>query len=336
MTTKKTPKADPHLTEEEEIPTPKWSETPEGVRGLDVPFEEPEETPDWDAAAAQTPDSDGDHIIRRRIEVQRDIAEAQAKRIPRRRKAATAAIVAEALRPDTDPSIASAIVTLKRELELAKREIAKLTKRAENEDQGEGGYPFMYYKRPKDGGAMSGWIVVASGGIGPQTGGRDVGVYATLLGKGFKPLPRYGIVGSPATYPKPGAQFVTFLQNGGAKDVPASQVLQLRWHIEPPLAGTVFPQYEKALAEDRVRHFMCDEGGCDRGFWFLDDDSETAGACLDHLRRTHEYKFTEARALLKEQGINLSASQRARAAALARDARAARGEEDDEDEEDDD
>ena len=311
MATKKTPKIDPHLTDEED--TPKWSETPEGVRGLDVPFEEAEEP---------------DTIISKRVALERDIAEAQVARSPRGRKPTTDALVKEAVQPTTDPSIAAALAALQRELADAKREISTLTKRAANEDQGEGGYPFMFYKRPNDGGPMSGWIVVASGGVGPQTGGRDVGSYATLLGKGFKPLPRYGIVGSPATYPKPGAQFVTFLQNGGAKDVPASQVLQLRWHIEPPLVGTVFPQYEKALAEEHVRHFMCDEGGCDRNFWFMDDDSETAGACLDHLRRVHEYKFAEARALLKEQGINMSASQRARAASLARLAQ------DDEDEED--
>ena len=100
-----------------------------------------------------------------------------------------------------------------------------------------------------------------------------------------------------------------FLQNGGAKEVPASQVVQLRWHIEPPVAGTVFPQYESV--KDEVLHFMCDEGGCDREFWFLSDDMETASACLDHLRRNHEYKFAEARAVLAEQNIVVR-SQRAR------------------------
>ena len=206
-----------------------------------------------------------------------------------------------ALEATTDPTLAAAFAQMQAELAAARRDIALLTKKSLADDDGAAGYPRMYYRRTKDNGPMSGWIICAGGGVGPQTGGRDIGTYSIMVGKGFKPLPKYGITGPPGSNKGYGADYIEFLHKGGAKEVPASQVVQLRWHIKAPVPGTVFPQYE--AVKDQVVHFLCDEGGCDTEFWLLPEDQITAGACLDHLRRNHEYKYDDARAVLKDQGI---------------------------------
>ena len=283
--TKKTP-ADPHLAGYNE-------DSLEGL-GVAVPFEEPDE-----------PDDPAPVAVRKAVETQ--LAAERVERAAARRKSATDVAAEDGLAAATDPSVAAAIAQLRTELQRTQRELAAVKKSAEGGDEGEGGYPFMYYKRPKDGGPMAGWIVCANGGVGPRSGVRDVGTYSTLLGKGFKPLPRYGITGPPASTPRPGQEYEVFLNSGGAKEVPASQVLALRWHMEPPVPGTVFPQYEKI--KDDVIHFLCDEGGCELEFWFLPGDSITAAACLGHLRRSHEYKWAEARAMLEDQGVPVKRGQ---------------------------
>lgn len=211
----------------------------------------------------------------------------------------------------TDVTMAAAISALQREI----AELRKENKRAERKrqilekEEGAAGFPYMYYKRPNDGGPMAGWIVCAGGGVGPSSGGRDVGTYSTRLHKGFKPLPRYGITEKPRPNLRPGSDFIAFLENGGGKEVPASQVLQLRWHLTPPVPGTVFPQYEKCKAEGKVCHFECDEGDCATQFWFEADDQITASAALTHLRKAHEYKQTQAIAVLASMGITYKTSR---------------------------
>lgn len=260
-----------------------------------------------------------------REDVEEQIAQANAERIAASTEAAPTevvdAAVAEVLRSaGSDSTVAAMIGQLQAEIKSLKNQTQTLTKRAADEDaQGEGGLPFMYYKRPSNGDAMSGWIISGSGGVGPVSGGRDVGSYSLLLGKGFKPLPRYGITGSPASHHgRPGHEYVVFFNNGGGKEVPASQVLALKWHINCPVPGTVFPQYEKALAAGEVQHFACDEGDCDFDLWFLRDDQTTAGACMAHLRAQHAYKHEEARAVLKEMGIFYRSSRVAEAVVAAR------------------
>jgi hypothetical protein len=107
------------------------------------------------------------------------------------------------------------------------------------------------------------------------------------------------------------------LQNGGAREFPASQILAYKWHISPPLEGAVFPEYEKV--KDRVKHFVCDD--CDFDTWMLDDDKESGMMCFRHLRQPsddgrHNYSRREATAVLAEMEIPFSAG---RYAALAED-----------------
>ena len=211
---------------------------------------------------------------------------------------------ADALERGVDTTTAAAIAALQREVESLREALARtesaVTPKADD-DGGPGGYPYMYYKRSEDGGPMSGWIIYANGGASPRTGQRDTGTYGLLLSKGYKALPRYGIADPPASYPRPGSRYIPFLLKGGAKEVPASQVLALKWHLKPPLAGTVFPQYEKI--KETAQNFVCDEGDCPLDMWFLPDDQTTASACLTHLKVSHDYKHREAVAALRDQGI---------------------------------
>mgnify|MGYP001615885941 CR=1 FL=1 len=252
--------------------------------------------------------------------VQEQIAQANAARFADVHQPAIDAMAEEAAHVGADATVAAVIAQLQAEIKHLKSQTQALTQRAAAEEaQGEGGLPFMYYKRPTDGGPASGWIVCASGGVGPVSGGRDVGSYSVLLGKGFKPLPRYGITGSPASHHgRPGHEYTVFLNNGGGVDVPAAQVLALKWHVNCPVPGTKFPQYDKAVDAGLVQHFACDEGDCDFDLWFLRDDQTTAGACMAHLRAQHAYKHEEARAVLKEMGVFYRSSRVAEAVVAAR------------------
>ena len=268
-----------------------------------------------------------------RADVEEQIAEARAERVPGAPRSDDVAVepagvftqLAAEATAVADPTVAAVIAQLQAEVKRLTAATQTLTHRAEQEErQGEGGLPFMYYKRPRDNGPMAGWIVCASGGVGPVSGGRDVGSYSLLLGKGFKPLPRYGITGPPAGhYGRPGHEYTVFFNSGGGREVPASQVLALRWHTECPVPGTVFPQYEAELAAGNVEHFACDEGDCYFNLWFLKADQTTAGACMAHLRAQHGYKHDEARAVLKEMGVTYRTSRVAEAAAVGRQARRA-------------
>mgnify|MGYP001607464416 CR=1 FL=1 len=319
-TVKRKRPADPHIDLDQQVEASAYIEDPLGL-GYHPSDEEllaDDTAPALRRELIQTPATI-------KAEVQEQIAEARAERMTGSSNGADAvssALAAEAT-ASADPSIAAVIAQLQAEITKLKSQTQNLSQRAEAEErQGEGGLPFMYYKRPKDGGPMAQWIICGSGGVGPVSGGRDVGSYSVLLGKGFKPLPRYGITGSPASHHgRPGHEYTVFLNNGGGKEVPASQVLALRWHIDCPVPGTVFPQYEAELAAGHVEHFECDEGDCYFSQWFLRDDQTTAGACMAHLRAQHGYKHDEARAVLKEMGVTYRTSRVAEAAAVGRRAR---------------
>ena len=176
---------------------------------------------------------------------------------------------------------------------------------------GPSGYPWQYYRRSSTGDHAS-WIVYAPGGANDR-GQRDSGSFVQYMTKGMKPITGYGNCSPPSAYHElgPGAPFVPMLERGGAREFPASQVLTYKWHLDPPLKGCVFPQYE--AVKDRVRHFECED--CDRyDMWMLDDDMETGMACFRHLRSNtndgrHEYSRREATLILKEQGVPFSAGR---------------------------
>lgn len=187
----------------------------------------------------------------------------------------------------------------------------------ESMDAGPSGWPWQYYKRPdRPGDPLSGWVVTAPGGASPRTGQRDVGSYARYMAKGFLPLTRYGVAPIPEGDPRPGMEFRTILENGGAGEFPISQVVTCRWHITPPVPGIVFPDYE--ANKDKVRHFLCED--CDFEMWYIEDDRQTANACFRHLRRTygdgsHGYGRREATAVMRAQGLEPPVGQFAEVAA---------------------
>lgn len=182
-------------------------------------------------------------------------------------------------------------------------------------DLGPAGFPWQYYRRP-DRGLQAGWVIAAPGGATPS-GKRSSGKFVRYMAKGMKPITAYGNCQPPSAYRDGGQQMVPMLRAGGAREFPAAQVLAHKWHIRPPLPGTVFPEYEKV--KDHVRHFECDD--CDFDIWMLEDDKETGMACFRHLRKDsgdgrHNYGRREATAILKEFGLPFSAG---RYAALTED-----------------
>lgn len=266
--TKKTTIKDPHLDD----------------NPLNLPFEEPDAEP---VEATTTPPPSDEEVVGEE-EVDFDLEQVID---PGKADASVAAAIA---------ALQQQMATLAAENKELRQNITKL-----QAEEGEGGLPFMYFKRgdkPDD--PMAGWIIAAGGGVSPQSGGRDSGTYSRMLQKGYKPLPRYGLIAPPSAYrKKPGSQFAELLRRGGAKDVPASQVLAYRWHIGPPVPGISFPQYETARKEGKVCHFQCDEGDCSFEQWFLSDDQTTAQACLFHLRQKHEYTQVLALQTLQEMGV---------------------------------
>mgnify|MGYP001594462299 CR=1 FL=1 len=214
-----------------------------------------------------------------------------------------------------DPAIAQVMGQMQRELDRLKLDLAQTRTAGTVQDaidSGPGGYPWQYYRRREDGGLMSGWIVTAPGGAAPG-GRRDAGSFALYSAKGHRPLMNYGVAPVPSDVHRPGGEYATFIQNGGAKEFPAAQVVALKWHINPPIAGTVFPEYEKV--KDQVKEFHCEE--CDFEIYFLPADKAVPRACFGHLRQSHQYNRTEATLVLRAQGITDIATSALDAAVMA-------------------
>jgi hypothetical protein len=276
---------------------------------------------DFDPLGLGETNEDGEEVVGATLgSVSLQLAEEGAEFITTRKQRSVAELQAKEVEENADPSVAAALAAMQQEIENLRGQLAQTQDAIHGgDDGGQGGYPYMYYKRPNDGGPMANWIVVANGGMSPVSGGRDTGTYSNLLSKGFKPLPRYGIVAPPSGWGGRSSVYRTMINNGGAKEFPPSQVLQLKWHMEPPVPGTVFPQYEKV--KDKARTFECDEGACNVTISFMPEDQESASACLDHMRGSHGYKWDEARAALVDQGIEYRTARVRLAAAEAKSAR---------------
>lgn len=234
-----------------------------------------------------------------------------------------AGVEIEELKGPTMPELTPDVVQM---LEGMRQQIAKLEAQVQAgpvgdagdvvQDAGPSGWPWQYYKRPEvEGGLMSGWIVAGPGGATPR-GQRDAGSYTKYTGgKGFKALTKYGACPVPNS-PVGSRVFITMLENGGAQEFPVAQVVAYKWHVDPPIPGLTFPDYE--ANKDRVRHFMCDD--CDHEVYFVEDDREVALSCFRHLRNDskdgrHGMRREEAVMVLRSQGIETPAGRFAAAAA---------------------
>lgn len=224
-----------------------------------------------------------------------------------------------------DPGVAEVLAQMQGEIRRLSQELDESRVRQttpDEADSGPGGYPWQYYKRPiiedprNSGSLMSGWVTVGPGGAAAG-GRRDVGSFAFYSAKGFRPLTDYGVAPIPSDVAgQIGGEFLPILRNGGVREFPVTQILAYKWHIEPPIPGLVFPQYE--ALRDSVQAYLCDE--CDLELFFLPEDEQVPQAAFKHLRQTHDYTRQEATLALRGQGILNVAPYAIRAAAATAEA----------------
>ncbi len=214
--------------------------------------------------------------------------------------------------PQMPPEVAQAAATGNLDPEVARviaemqTTIANLESRVNsaNVDKGDGadedgasGYPWQYYVKPNMG-PEANWVISGPGGSA-KGGRRNAAAYANSMSRGMRPLVAYGVAPVPSSAPLPGQPFWNMIEAGGAKEFPAAQVLAYKWHQNPPVAGIVFPQYE--AVKDTVLEFQCDE--CELEISFEPTDTLAPRACFNHLRNTHDYPRSEAKAAMDAQGI---------------------------------
>lgn len=219
-----------------------------------------------------------------------------------------------------DPEVARVMAEMQTTIDALNQRLTKAEQDSGGDDEteaGAGGYPWQYYQKPNIG-PEAGWIVTAPGG-GAKGGKRDAGSFAGYVARGHRPIMEYGVAPVPSDAPKPGQSFWPMIENGGAKEFPAAQVLAYKWHQEPPIAGITFSQYERVKGTELT--FLCDE--CELELSFLPDDELAPRACFTHLRNAHDYPRGEAKQAMDAQGITNVAPYaiRQEAKALERDGR---------------
>jgi len=106
----------------------------------------------------------------------------------------------------------------------------------------------------------------------------------------------------------PGYQFRDILQQGGAKEFPATQVLAYKWHTNPPIPGLKFPQYE--AIKNKVLHGACPD--CDFEVCAVPEDAQMPRSFFMHLRArhadgSHGMNRAEALAEMEAQGLPIKA-----------------------------
>lgn len=163
-------------------------------------------------------------------------------------------------------------------------------------DQGTGGWPWMYWRRPPEG-DMAGWIVIGPGGETPR-GHRNTDVYNFYRKLGFEPLDQYGYI-PPPTSPNAAHDFAEFIRRGGAKEFPLSQILAFKWHLNPPVRGAVFPQYE--AVKEEVQHAVCPQ--CPFDLYAPPEDRSLGNRLFEHLWSVHEFDPEKAEAFCHRQGF---------------------------------
>ncbi len=211
------------------------------------------------------------------------------------------------------PQSNEVIAKLQAQLDELRGEVATIRIGENNKVTSEGpaGYPWQYYKRPKrEGDPMSDWIVCGPGGPSPK--GRDMASLTLYSQKGHLPITAYGPAPIPSEVYRlgPGAQWINILQNGGAKEFPINQVLTLKWHLKCPVPGVRFPATEAAIAEGKVKRFVCPD--CDLELWFEMTDDITPLVCFRHMRSKrvpddgrHGISRQEAREVMADIGVSI-------------------------------
>lgn len=171
-----------------------------------------------------------------------------------------------------------------------------------SDDASVGGYPWMYWRKPDNWVTVGerGWISYGPGGPS-KNGNRDTGSFNRYLKKGLIPVTRYGYIEPPRT-PNALDSYLPILQNGGAGEFPASQVIAYNWHVRPPIPGIIFPQYE--AVKDDVISFVCE--ACGHTMYFMPGEKNTAGENYRaHLMTSHKYPYREAAEAVRIAGLTI-------------------------------
>lgn len=180
----------------------------------------------------------------------------------------------------------------------------KNTKRAGDlldENASIGGYPWRYYRLPENwpDPQSRGWVTIGPGGVG-NGGAMDAKRYANYMKKGLRAIDAYGFPDVPTTTNGADA-FMTMLQKGGAKEFPCSQVIAYRWHLNPPIKGLKFPQYEEQ--KKNVRRLQCE--ACPKTDYFMVDDRTAGDTYRRHLTGAHKYPFEFAAKAVEKVGFKI-------------------------------
>lgn len=163
-----------------------------------------------------------------------------------------------------------------------------------------GGYPWQYYRVGPRFPANKGWIMVLPGGASSR-GNRDSHAYAHYLKKGFIPINKYGAAPNPESE-RGWERFIPLLRKGGAAEFPADQIIAYKWHLNPPVRGIKFPQYEAVAAS--VKSYVCEACGLTQ--YYLPEDREVGSTYRGHLMKAHQYPFREAAEAVKTSGLSLT------------------------------
>lgn len=212
--------------------------------------------------------------------------------------------IAAASLPAGDPAVA--LLMQQMNAMRAELDAVKNTKRAGDlldENASIGGYPWRYYRLPMnwpDEGSR-GWVTIGPGGVG-NSGAMDAKRYANYLKKGLRPIDAYGFPDVPTTT-KGADAYITLLQAGGAKEIPCSQVIAYNWHLNPPIKGLKFPQYE--AERKNVRKLQCE--ACAQVSYFMVDDKTAGDTYRRHLVGVHKYPFEFAARAVEKVGFKIDA-----------------------------
>lgn len=141
----------------------------------------------------------------------------------------------------------------------------------------------MYWRKP------NGWIVVAQA---------HANAFREYVMRGFKPLEKYGFISAKAGSPDEHLASAAALERlltlpGGIAEFPPEQIIEYRWHLDPPIEGLKFPQMEGV----DVDVFECPE--CEDAIFFKITD------LVKHLRISHDWQRRDIQEFAKDTGLEL-------------------------------